>query len=166
MRISFSRFNACIKSKYIKIKEFYFTINLKCKCQTRVESIVQLRTQDFMYYFIRIVSLLGVWSLQQGQFNDRVDCITVQQQLQQMIWSQESSTGLLSTSKQIGQMSFSIVEEGTNWGCGSPGRAGGATDLICSITPLGVSPLGLPRPLEALMCTPPLESCWKCEHIY
>ena len=130
MRISFSRFNACIKSKYIKIKEFYFT--------------------KFVYVPI-------------SQFSDRVDCIAVQQQLQQMVWSQDSSTGLLSTSKQIGQMSFSVVEEGTNWGCGSPGRAGGATDWICSITPLGVSPLGLPRPLEALMCTPPLESCW---HIY
>ena len=113
MRISFSRFNACIKSNQSisKSRNSILPLISSVKCQTRVESIVQLRTQDFMYYFIRIVSLLRVWSLQQGQFSDRVDCIAVQQQLQQMIWSQESSTGLLSTSKQIGQMSFSVVEE-------------------------------------------------------
>ncbi len=51
-----------------------------------------------------MVALLRVWSLQQGQFSDLVDCMAVQQHVQQMIWSHESSTGLWTTSMQTGQV--------------------------------------------------------------
>ncbi len=61
-----------------------------------------------------MVALLRVWSLQQGQFSDLVDCMAVQQHVQQMIWSHESSTGLWTTSMQTGQVSFLVVEEGIN----------------------------------------------------
>ena len=55
-------------------------------------------------------------------------------------------------------MSLSVKEVCTNWGLGSSlGGGGGDMAQICSITALGVSPVGLPLPLAALTFLPPLE---------
>ncbi len=90
----------------------------------------------------------------------------LRQQEAQTVWSQDRLTGLWTTSKQMGQVSFLVSVVGLNCGCGSSVMRGGdANELICSITILGVSPLGLPLPLEALAVLPPLECCWKCMHI-
>ena len=81
----------------------------------------------------------------------------------------DSCTGLLSTPRQMGQVSFLIKELSRNCGLGSSdGRGGGVMDFICPITALGVSPQYLPLCLLAdfLLCPPPVEICWKCKQIY